>query len=176
MSVEVSIGLVVAGVVFILVEVFVPGGVVGALGAMLLAAGIVGGFVHSLTFGLWLLLAALGLGLLAFYYWLRFFPRSAIGRRIILQQDAKEWRGHAPNQGLLGRAGVAHTPLHPTGVVLIEGRRVDVVTRGEMIAAGRAVEVIEVEGNRVVVAVAAAAPPEATAVTEPQERKEDTAP
>ncbi len=34
----------------------------------------------------------------------------------------------------------------------IEGRRVDVVTRGEMISAGSTVRVLDVESNRVVVA------------------------
>lgn len=169
MSAEICIGLAIVGVIFILVEVFVPGGVVGALGAVILAVGIVGGFFHSLTFGLWLLLAALAIGLLIFWLWLRYFPRSPIGRRMILEQDASAWHGHAANQGLLGQRGTTHTPLHPAGVVLIDGRRVDVVTRGEMIAAGCPVEVVEIEGNRIVVApvrpVAASAPVSA------QERK-----
>ena len=43
---------------------------------------------------------------------------------------------------------------------MIEGRRVDVVTRGEMIPANQQIRVLQVEGNRVV--VKAATTPEQT--------------
>jgi membrane-bound ClpP family serine protease len=52
---------------------------------------------------------------------------------------------------LLHKQGTSVSELRPAGIAEIEGRRVDVVTRGEMIPAGVAVEVAEVEGNRVVV-------------------------
>lgn len=52
---------------------------------------------------------------------------------------------------LLHKKGVAASPLRPAGVAEIEGRRVDVVTPGEMIARGDHVRVTEVEGNRVLV-------------------------
>ena len=40
--------------------------------------------------------------------------------------------------------------MHQTGLS-IDGRRVDVVSRGELIESGTAVRVLEVRGNRVVV-------------------------
>ena len=43
------------------------------------------------------------------------------------------------------------TPLHPTGIALIQNRRVDVVTRGEMLEQGQKIKVVKVEGNRIVV-------------------------
>lgn len=52
---------------------------------------------------------------------------------------------------LLGKEGTATSELRPAGVAEIEGRRVDVVTQGGMIAEGDRVRVAEVEGNRVVV-------------------------
>ena len=42
--------------------------------------------------------------------------------------------------------------LRPAGHATIDGRRVDVVSRGEAIEAGTRIRVIEVAGNRVVVA------------------------
>ena len=53
---------------------------------------------------------------------------------------------------LLHGTGVTLSALRPSGFARIDGQRVDVVTRGEMIEAGRAVRVVEVLGNRVVVA------------------------
>ena len=54
--------------------------------------------------------------------------------------------------GLVGHEGVAEAPLRPAGLARIDGRRVDVVTRGELIDPGERVRVLEVKGNRVVVA------------------------
>jgi membrane-bound serine protease (ClpP class) len=54
-------------------------------------------------------------------------------------------------RALLHKEGAAVSDLRPSGVAQIEGNRVDVVTRGEMIAQGDRVRVRQVEGNRVVV-------------------------
>jgi len=55
----------------------------------------------------------------------------------------------------LGKKGTAQTTLRPAGtVVLDEGTRLDVVTAGEFIAKGTRVEVVFVEGMRVVVQAA----------------------
>jgi membrane-bound serine protease (ClpP class) len=52
---------------------------------------------------------------------------------------------------LLDQVGVAQTNLRPSGMALIEGKRVDVVTEGPMIEKGTSVRVVAVEGLRVVV-------------------------
>jgi membrane-bound serine protease (ClpP class) len=57
----------------------------------------------------------------------------------------------APGTGLLGQVGVAISVLGFAGMARIGGRRVDVVTEGEVIPPGIAVRVVEIEGNRVVV-------------------------
>ncbi len=49
------------------------------------------------------------------------------------------------------KEGEALTALHPAGAALIDGRRVDVMSRGEFIEKGSPVVVIEVAANRVVV-------------------------
>jgi membrane-bound serine protease (ClpP class) len=52
---------------------------------------------------------------------------------------------------LVGKSGKSITPLRPVGAALINDQRVDVVTLGDFIEAEVEVEVILVEGNRVVV-------------------------
>jgi membrane-bound serine protease (ClpP class) len=52
---------------------------------------------------------------------------------------------------LLGRHGVAFTPLVPGGKARIDEELVDVLTDGEFVDRGLPVEVVEVRGNRVVV-------------------------
>ena len=48
--------------------------------------------------------------------------------------------------------GTVEADCRPAGMARLDGRRVDVVTRGEWITAGTPVHVVEVQGNRVVVA------------------------
>ena len=155
MGLDVIIILTAAGVLLMLAEVFVPGGVVGTIGLILLAIAVAAGFFHSPTLGFILLAGSLVFGVIAFWLWLKLLPKTAIGKKIILQQDAAGWTGCDPDKATLrGREGTAHSTLRPSGIALIDGRRVDVVTRGEMIAADAAIRVIEVEGNRVVVTAA----------------------
>jgi len=52
---------------------------------------------------------------------------------------------------LVGKSGRTLTPLRPAGAALINGHRVDIVTQGEFVAPETDIEVIFVEGSRVVV-------------------------
>jgi membrane-bound serine protease (ClpP class) len=52
---------------------------------------------------------------------------------------------------LIGQEGITKTPLRPSGIALINDKRIDVVTKGEYIDKEKYVEVIEVSGNRIVV-------------------------
>ena len=52
---------------------------------------------------------------------------------------------------LLGAIGVAATPLRPAGKVQFGDQFVDVVAEGSYVVPGTRVQVIEIEGNRVVV-------------------------
>ena len=49
----------------------------------------------------------------------------------------------------LGRVGQSLTPLRPSGVIEIDGRRIDVITASEFISQGVQVEVVSVRGSRV---------------------------
>jgi membrane-bound ClpP family serine protease len=51
----------------------------------------------------------------------------------------------------LGREGIAACDLHPAGSVIINGEKVDVVSRGEYIEKGSAVVVHKVTGNQIIV-------------------------
>jgi membrane-bound serine protease (ClpP class) len=81
----------------------------------------------------------------------RYLPRSRLGRVLILQEAVGG--AAAEPASLLYRAGVAETALRPTGKVVIDGRRMDVVSEGGFIEQGAAIEVVEVAGARVVVRI-----------------------
>lgn len=163
--------VVAAGVVLIAIELLViPGfGIVGVLGI----AALIGGFVLSLVgaqdthqdlieAAVRVVLALVG-AILAGLVAMRFLPRLPFGRRLVLEQGLPAGGGYtsapADDRRWLGRTGTAATPLHPAGIAEIDGERVDVVSTGDLVDAGQPVEVIRVDGNRVVVRALRPPPP-----------------
>jgi membrane-bound serine protease (ClpP class) len=155
--------LALGGVALLLLELLVvPGfGFAGILGIVALAAALVMSVVGSGATPEFLMLAAgrivlaLLAALLASFLLLRFMPRTPFGRRLILQSDlgAGQAHGSAPETDLrlLGKRGHASSPLRPAGLAEIDGERVDVVSEGELIQPGTPVQVVRVDGNRIVV-------------------------
>ena len=145
------------GLVFVVLEVLIPSA--GILGTVA-AASIVGGGVLAFRAGNTPLAVYLGLSVLlvpvALVIALKLFPKTPVGKHMTLDGstfDPKEAAaGGAEFDALVGTEGTAETPLRPSGKALLGGRRVDVMTRGEMIERGRAIHVLRVEGNRVIVA------------------------
>src|SRR5207248_2071364 len=88
----------------------------------------------------------------------RYLPNIPYANRLLLkpqtETDGLE-DGLDPVQSafaaLLGAIGVAATPLRPAGKVQFGDQFVDVVAEGSYIVPGTRVQVIEIEGNRVVV-------------------------
>ena len=85
---------------------------------------------------------------------LKLFPKTPLGRRMTVTGLSFESRAatDARDLALIGRRGVVLSDCRPAGMARFEGRRVDVVSRGELLEAGTPVTVLEVRGNRVVVA------------------------
>ena len=82
----------------------------------------------------------------------RLFPRTFLGRRLILRREPLAGRP-SPQEAaeLSGREGVSLTVLRPAGIAEIDGRRFRRGDRRGVHGAGPPVRVIRVEGNRVVV-------------------------
>jgi membrane-bound ClpP family serine protease len=159
------------GMVLIGLEIFIlPGfGVFGISGVLLVLAslGLVayGHWPRSsdewVSFGTRLgpfgisLLGSLALVILV----VRFLPNIPVLNRLMLKptEDIHDSLHqvdhplHAELQALLGAIGVAATPLRPAGKTQFGESYVDVVAEGGYIMPGTRVQVIEVEGNRVVV-------------------------
>jgi membrane-bound ClpP family serine protease len=105
-------------------------------------------------------LAVLGAVGLAFLV-ARYLPRIPLANRLMLDPHAAEGGedGPPPAEGperpetaeLLGAIGVAATPLRPAGKSQFGDDFVDVVAEGGYVAPGTRVQVVEIEGNRVVV-------------------------
>ena len=153
-----AIILIALGLILLLVEIFIlPGfGAAGIPGIIC----ILGGIAWIVLTESWQLgLSVLGVTIIiiiplaAFAFWM--VPRTRVGKTIILDTAERSEDGfQAPSkelEKLIGKSGTAITPLRPTGAAMIQGIRVDVVTQGDFIAKDSEIEVVRVEGNRVVV-------------------------
>ncbi len=154
--------LVGVGLLLLAIEIFVtPGfGILGILGILSFLGGLSLSLVGAGATQAVLLAAAgrvvvsLLLALAGSLVLLRFLPRLPFARRVILESGLAPGGGDtvpgSPSR-LLGAHGTASTPLRPAGIADLGGERVDVVTQGDWIAVGEPIEVIRVEGNRIVV-------------------------
>ena len=134
------------GVACLSLELFAPGVIIGAIGVAALVASVV------LCFMEWGPLAAVALGGGSALVAAAIFKLGASRMTLSSQLTAQAgFVGTDDHSALIGQTGTAATMLRPGGFATIGGRRVDVVSLGEHIAAGTPVEVMAVEGNRIVV-------------------------
>lgn len=145
--------LLISGILLIFAELLLPGGIIGSLGGIALIAGLVGIYMnHGFLYGSVASLITIVVACTIFLLWFKYFPKTATGKRLLAAEDAQEWRSYDPEyEKLLGQKGSAQTILRPSGKVVIDGKKYDVLTQGEILEAGTPVQVIEVEGNRIVV-------------------------
>jgi membrane-bound serine protease (ClpP class) len=81
--------------------------------------------------------------------WLKYFPNSRVARKFIAQGTVGDIGTNRPE--LVGSTGHALSQLRPSGMALINGKRVDVVTEGGLIDKDTPVRVVAVGGLRVIV-------------------------
>jgi len=159
----IAIILFVCGVLLGIAEIFIPSaGILVVLSLSAFIGSVVCAFQKSAGWGITFVLAAPLVMLVAVVKGFKIFPKTPFGRRMILARpDLQEHeraadRGAfaepvAPSGALVGREGVALTELRPAGAADIDGRRYQVVSEGDFIAAGDRVRVIETRGNVIVV-------------------------
>ncbi len=141
--------LFVVGLAFMFAEPFIPaGGVLGLVGLICFGVSVFFGFREH---GVWIGVTQLVLGAIfgAFAVNL-FFRRMAHTDQLQASPVLSETGG----EDLVGASGETITPLRPTGTALIQGRRMSVLTRGEMLGRGARVVVVVAHGNRIIVEAA----------------------
>jgi membrane-bound serine protease (ClpP class) len=153
--------LLIAGIGILCAEVFIPSG--GILGMITFAV-----LLCSLVFAwrawgtsnpnvFWsfcvvlLMLVPTSIGT-AFY----FLPRTAIGRRVLLEAPSEEHVTPFVEESnhlheLVGKFGKSASPLNPGGLVTVNGERLHAVSEGLVIQSGQSIQVLDVRGARLVV-------------------------
>jgi len=145
-----------ATAVLFLLEIFIPsGGLLGGLSALSAIAMLWCLFLIDSSYGVVGIIALMILAPIGIVAGLQVFPRTPIGRMMILQDEqATETEAHGdttpdPEAELVGKRGRTLGRLNPGGVVKIDGRRVHCTADRGLIESGEAVEVIRVSGMEV---------------------------
>ncbi len=149
-----EIFLFIAGIVLMIVEIFVPGfGIFGALGIVSLFTG-VGLAAYDTTHGLVSLGIAFLIATIVVVVLFRVFGVKGVWERFILRDELNAEAGYnsaTDYRSILGEKGKTLTPLRPAGAAEILGKRYDVVSDGTFLHVDQRVEVVRVEGTRIVV-------------------------
>lgn len=145
------LALLIAGITLLLAEVFLPGMVAGVLGVVFLLGAAVTGFAEfGPKVGSLILMTELLAGTILTILWMRYFPKTPLGKKYILDPSATV-QAPAGLEEWVNREGVSLTDLRPAGSARIDGERVDVITAGEHLEAGIRVKVVRVDGPSVFV-------------------------
>ncbi|CAM3437475.1 NfeD family protein [Marinicrinis lubricantis] len=141
------------GIALLIAEVFIPSfGILGTLGTVSLIIGVVMAAADTgsalISLGIAFVIAVIIVAIVA-----KIFKHRGVWNRFILKEQLNQDEAFTQKQSeLMNQIGEALTHLRPAGTMLLEGgRRVDVVTSGEYIQKGSRIQVIKVEGSRVVV-------------------------
>ena len=148
--------LLTAGLLLLFADLFVPsGGILLMLSMGVMAVGIVLPFRHSTTAGVSGVAGVFVVLPLLFALLIKFWPHTPLARMMRPPPDeAEALPMHQELQYLKGRTGRTLSALKPGGMVDFDGRRVDCITEGMMLEAGRTVRCVEVRGGTVVVRAA----------------------
>lgn len=154
--------LLVGGVVLVLLEIFViPGfGVAGILGGGMVIWGmyqmLLGEYPNAeetrqALFGLNIgIIGAVAGGIFLF----KILIKSKVYQRMVPYSPQMKSEGYSISKGyekLIGQNGVASTDLRPSGTIAFEGKRLQVMTRGEYIEKDSEVKIIGVDENQLIV-------------------------
>lgn len=165
LSSALNIILFIAGLILLAVEIFViPGfGVTGISGMVLILASIFLALIgqktpfwdtNVLSLAVIQLAGALLFSILFFMAIVRFLPRNSYFNRLVLSDEENATKGfvsYPSASELVGKEGTALTTLRPAGSAEINGIRYDVMADWEYIEKGSRIQVLRVEGIKVVV-------------------------
>jgi len=143
------------GLVLLFIELFIiPGFGITGFGGIIAILSSFYFLFPSPEIALSVLAVVLVLSILGTYVMIKIFGTSKIWRNISLKESQTRGTGYVSSsdkKDLIGLKGKTLTPLRPTGIARINGKRCDVVTEGDYIDKGQEIEVIEIAGSRIVV-------------------------
>lgn len=141
------------GIILIVFEVVVPGGILGIIGSLCVVAGIVVSYMDYGTEGaLFAGAVAAVVAAVMLYFEFKVLPKTTIGQRLFLRKRI-EGRSHKALGGedIVGKIAKTVTPLAPTGTVLFQGTRIEAASKSGYIDKGEEVKITGKDTFRIIV-------------------------
>ena len=142
------------GILLMIAEIFVTGfGIIGGLGVLALGSGVVMA-AYDTTYGLKVLLFALVVAAVCGFIFFKYFGHLGTWNRLILNDRQEKAAGYTPTRNLrhmMYQSGRTVTPLRPSGAAVFQGQRYDVVSEGSFVPVDTDVQIVLIEGTRIVV-------------------------
>ncbi|MEK3975473.1 nodulation protein NfeD [Psychrobacillus sp. FSL K6-1267] len=142
------------GILLVIAEFFIPGGIIGILGlvAILYSIILAGGNLFYMSVAV---LIAITVAIIGMVIIVKFFGKKVrLLNKMILTDATTTEKGYVSNHNrldLVGKIAETMTPLRPSGTIRIENERIDAVSDGSFIGKDKQVVIIKVEGSRIVV-------------------------
>ena len=160
-----DIGIFLLGVILIGVELlYIPGfGFLGFAGVFLMSAGLILMLVKqpfkfpSFEFNtaFYTIAKAFALTMLIGFLGIKYLPKTGMFKKLLLNNQERTDLGFTTKslseKIRVGTIGVSKSMLRPTGRAVFEKNVIDVCTRGEFIAKAIPIEIVKIDGNKVIV-------------------------
>lgn len=147
----------VIGIILLVVESCIPGfGIAGLSGSILSIIALVLTWVnHGVVPAIILLLTLLVIFGISVSLSLRSIAKGRLNNSRLVLKDTESaedsYRSAVSLEAFCGRKGVSRSVLRPAGIAEFDGVRLDVVSEGEFIPSGETVQIIKVEGSKLLV-------------------------
>jgi membrane-bound serine protease (ClpP class) len=149
-----SLAIFVTGLILLVIEAIVPGfGLPGISGIILVIAGIILA-MGTVTSALVSLSIAIIITAIITILLIKFGRKSPLINKIILtthQKDEEGYLSSKPKDEYLGLEGITVSELRPSGIIEIDGKRLDALSEGSFIPKETAIKVVRVEGSKIIV-------------------------
>ncbi|WP_436952638.1 NfeD family protein [Staphylococcus shinii] len=142
------------GVIFVIIELFVVGAVIGIIGMALIVFSIIT-LGDNLVYMIANVVVALILSIIEWVILVKIFKRKIpFLDKVVLKDSTNAEAGytsHEDRSHLVGKTATTSTDLRPAGIITYDNERIDAVSDGSFILRNKQVTILEVEGTRVVV-------------------------
>lgn len=142
------------GVLFVIIELFVVGAIIGIIGITLIVLSIVT-LGDNLIFMIANVVVALILSIIEWVVLVKIFKRNIpFLEKVVLKDSTNAEAGYTSHEDrsyLVGQTATTSTDLRPAGIITYNNERIDAVSDGSFILRNKQVKILEVEGTRVVV-------------------------
>lgn len=144
------------GIIFLAIEVIVPGAVLGTIGALLMLAGCYVAFINFNTLGgVLAVISAFSIAILALFVEFRILPKTKLGKRAFLTSEITAVSAAIGKEALdlVGQSAESLTMLSPSGYVIVNGKRYDAFCQNGQVPAGTQLKIIGADSFRLIVSL-----------------------